>query len=376
MIRYRLLDAIRGFSMLWIVYLHTFSHRYILWPFFARIIERGYLAVGIFFVISGFGIAGAADRLRKGQGTLRDFVLKRLKRIYIPLWFSLFIAALVVPVGCAWLTQLKEALAHSAASVEMEFFSYSFFEWVGIFTLTKVFFIQNDNIISAFVPINIALWFLAVVVQMYAVVAAALINKKYYYWVLAGVTLLSILSYWPPMAQYFFRGTFLRSWPEFLFGVILYEVVKRGVRFPEGERVRRGLLVLSAAVMLGIVLSSVGRVWFALVFAFAAALCFPYDEKAAANRLMRFGTFIGTFSYSLLLLHIPLARLLKKFLHHVGPLPLAWADLLLTVPMVTVVSYGLYLVIEKPFSSAPRTSVSGVSIGDFGSSKSGGVSGA
>jgi peptidoglycan/LPS O-acetylase OafA/YrhL len=86
------LTAIRGFAALWVVGHHLqFELAYIGYPFAGWLFRPGYLAVDIFFVLSGYVITAVhRDLTRKG---LSDFFLRRIFRLY-PL--HLFVLALIV----------------------------------------------------------------------------------------------------------------------------------------------------------------------------------------------------------------------------------------------------------------------------------------
>jgi exopolysaccharide production protein ExoZ len=91
--RYKLLDVLRGFAALWVLWCHSFSgdykhldfsnHAFLL---FTQFMAVGYLGVSIFFLISGFGIAGSMERHRGKAG---DFLWRRIKRVLPPYWISL-----------------------------------------------------------------------------------------------------------------------------------------------------------------------------------------------------------------------------------------------------------------------------------------------
>jgi len=86
--RYVFLDGIRGIAALLVLTRHTDAF----WNFE---IYRGYLAVDLFFVLSGFVIASAYDRrLREGQLTSGGFMLVRLIRLYPMFLLSLLLAVL------------------------------------------------------------------------------------------------------------------------------------------------------------------------------------------------------------------------------------------------------------------------------------------
>jgi len=85
------LTAIRGFAAVWVVGHHLqFELAYIGYPFVGWLFRPGYVAVDIFFVLSGFVIT-AVHRDLTAAG-LSDFFLRRIFRLY-PL--HLFVLALI-----------------------------------------------------------------------------------------------------------------------------------------------------------------------------------------------------------------------------------------------------------------------------------------
>jgi peptidoglycan/LPS O-acetylase OafA/YrhL len=86
------LTAIRGFAALWVVGHHLqFELAYIGYPFAGWLFRPGYVAVDIFFVLSGFVITAVHRDL--AWAGLRDFFLRRIFRVY-PL--HLFVLALIL----------------------------------------------------------------------------------------------------------------------------------------------------------------------------------------------------------------------------------------------------------------------------------------
>ena len=75
------LTAIRGFAALWVVGHHLqFELAYIGYPFAGWLFRPGYVAVDIFFVLSGFVITAVhRDLTRAGLG---DFFIRRIFRVY------------------------------------------------------------------------------------------------------------------------------------------------------------------------------------------------------------------------------------------------------------------------------------------------------
>jgi peptidoglycan/LPS O-acetylase OafA/YrhL len=93
---YPVLDGIRGVAALLVVMRHTL-------PFFGKVsFQETYLAVDIFFLLSGYVIANAyEDRLRTGAMSFQRFSWIRLVRIY-PLYLAaLAVMSVVIALGYA-----------------------------------------------------------------------------------------------------------------------------------------------------------------------------------------------------------------------------------------------------------------------------------
>lgn len=89
--RYLLVDVLRGFAALLVVFYHVLAHRP--WPDFpatglGKLAMTGWVGVDLFFVISGFVIGKTAlDSHQRGGGWRRPFGERRLRRI-APLYLA------------------------------------------------------------------------------------------------------------------------------------------------------------------------------------------------------------------------------------------------------------------------------------------------
>lgn len=94
--RYAFLDGIRGIAAIFVLTLHTPNF----WTFK---IGHAYLAVDLFFILSGFVIAYAYDeRVRDNIITLKSFLIIRLIRLY-PIFFLSVLLSCVVLIAKAML---------------------------------------------------------------------------------------------------------------------------------------------------------------------------------------------------------------------------------------------------------------------------------
>ncbi|HMU66303.1 MAG TPA: acyltransferase [Cellvibrionaceae bacterium] len=92
--QYLLLDALRGLAALFVVIWHTSLYWSPL-PF-----QHTYLAVDIFFVLSGFVIASAyKEKLRSRTLSIRGFLVTRLVRLYPMYFFGFLLGAIAFMLG-------------------------------------------------------------------------------------------------------------------------------------------------------------------------------------------------------------------------------------------------------------------------------------
>lgn len=101
------LTGIRGIAACWVVIFHMkpyFSINENSWYF--PLLDKGYLAVDLFFILSGFVIyMNYADKLGN-ISSIKSFLIKRIARIY-PLHFIVLICYLSVPIAIYFFSSQK-----------------------------------------------------------------------------------------------------------------------------------------------------------------------------------------------------------------------------------------------------------------------------
>ncbi len=97
---YLILDGLRGVAALMVICFHIFE-AFATSPLDQRF-NHGYLAVDLFFLLSGFVVGYAYDnRLRSGAMTTREFLLRRLVRLHPMVVLASVVGVLAfVAVGC------------------------------------------------------------------------------------------------------------------------------------------------------------------------------------------------------------------------------------------------------------------------------------
>jgi peptidoglycan/LPS O-acetylase OafA/YrhL len=111
--RYAFLDGMRGLAAIIILTRHTgdFFH----YGFF-----RSYLAVDLFFILSGFVIAHAYDeKLKNSEISLRKFLIIRLIRLYPMFFLSILLCSILLIIGDQFNQNLQQNIKSILMSVLM-----------------------------------------------------------------------------------------------------------------------------------------------------------------------------------------------------------------------------------------------------------------
>ena len=220
--RYKLLDVFRGIAILWIVCFHILSSVCKQYGVVLNyIISNGYLGVNIFLVISGYGIATSIFGGKNQVASV--FLLRRLKRIYLPYWWYLLFAVLILPL-------LSSIVSMNETNIfKINIISYNLKEWLQIITLAKVFSSENWALNLAFIPLNGALWYLAIIVQLYIFLSLCIYSNKYIYKLLFVMCALSLASIIPTVKNIIPYGLFVPYFPFFYSGIVIYYILHKRI---------------------------------------------------------------------------------------------------------------------------------------------------
>jgi peptidoglycan/LPS O-acetylase OafA/YrhL len=354
-VRYKLLDAWRGLAALAVVALHGGV------PLLGGSLKElsqtswglllyGALGVQLFFVISGYCIAGAAVQHLIDFGDPWPFIRARLRRIWPAYLASILMALLGMLV--------HRALADHDAIKPVETYSLTFAtmsdpKWLlAHLTLTQIPLGVKKMLVGLY-------WTLCYEVAFYAIIALVLIPLWRLSWrgvlgMLHFLTLgaLALLVLRPDLR--FFP---LDLWPLFGIGVLLYHATRE----PDSRSVQ--LMAAAAAALTiafvylhswggdGLMLTSRVQFGTSLCFAIALWMLRPFD-----NALVRFPVFrglgrIGVFSYSLYLAHIPLRAIFLGVLNKMGLIGARnfWLVPTLFVPLALLVGWLFHLAFERPW---------------------------
>ena len=293
--QFPLIQALRGFAALWVVFFHIDKTQYITGltdrlavQFHNALFGYGSAGVAIFFVLSGFVISHSLAGKSFGSSDFVRFVARRSIRLDPPYWAAI-ILSIAVTAALAGVRQDEIVVPSISTMVAHLFYAQ---EFVGT------------------PEINIVFWTLTFEVQFYVVLALAtclqtwLVVAEYNprfarAVVMTPMTVLAVLAAaniigWAP------RGLFVTMWHGFFLGILAYEA---------------GHLRKSAALLLFVALVTlIGAVGQESVFGTPAALTAlglfvagrtGYLERGFSARGFQM---LGMISYSLYLIHVPMIR--------------------------------------------------------------------
>lgn len=344
------LDPLRGLAALWVVGYHLVCFAGDESPIGPRFFALGYFGVPMFFVISGYCLTAAARRALQTHEPPLKFLARRLARIYPPLWAAILVAVAVYALGPAdW-----------SRYTNYGWRDYGVADWLGVGLLTKAFQPTGELPWHKFKPVNIAFWTLAIEVQFYAVVSLALFAGRRFYHVLAALTVVTVPFLLTSAA--YESGLFLPHWPFFALGLGVAAARETNVAPPKAA-----WPLAVAAMAFGLSRAPTtpdgGPKMVAAEFVFAVgfALAVWLSSSCPLPRLLRPLAYLGTISYSVYLLHVPLLMVAMDWAARFaafGTLP--WA--LLVLAGVVVASVPFHILAERPFVSGRPLQLRGRSV--------------
>lgn len=361
--RYATLDVMRGLAALWVFLFHVRPGAALaeMAPWFARFCSYGELGVAAFFVISGYCLTASARSAMRRDESTPSFVRRRLTRIFPPFWCSIAVVA-AVPFVVELISAVKSG---SFVAPDPAYAAYGVWDWIGIATMTRVFFSHGEHLQNSFTQINAVYWTLAIEVQFYMVVALALAARRRFMRVIVGVTAVSLLAL--SFGFLFRTGLFLAWWPMFALGIGLYVLLERGYspRKLLGERAAPVSAAVLAALLFMVCFYrpetialegyrfTIFGIWFALALwpmhAFDKAINnLPKHRSAVVAVFGRSLLLLGATSYTVYLLHGKLCWIGMQFARQIvseDSIAFQALVMLITLPMC----YPFYMWCEKPF---------------------------
>ena len=333
-----LLTSVRGFAALWVVFYHIVGrldeH---LHASLISFISIGYLAVDLFFILSGFVMALSYQQAFLSKKVkYRDFIVKRIARIY-PLHLFVLLLYLIIPF----------AFYVTGREVDLVRFSADSF-------IANLFLINSWGVAST-LTWNIPSWSISVEFLSYCLFPLMLLLVKSlngFFSLLVGVLFSCAL-----LAFYFYAMDFTsigdglpfsgvtRCALEFFIGILIWNIYHRLMLISS----ERGLICayLAALFALVVVCSYYFRVPDFIVIALASAIVvlfcafFDVSYNIKVPRPLRW---LGDISFSVYMLHYLLRDVMKLFLPE-GQTPLIW--IVLYFILLMVLSHLCFQYVEK-----------------------------
>jgi peptidoglycan/LPS O-acetylase OafA/YrhL len=368
--RYLTLDHWRGIACLLVVVFHSTS----IWALTPQagpggaldqasagilsLLRTFWIGVPIFFVISGYAISATADSSRRRASGAREYMRRRIRRIYPPFWAMLAVqAAIVFAIDVVVSPGL---LTGSVAPIERPW-TFDPVQWAGNLTLTEAW---RPNVLELGSPRAYIIgqsWTLVYEEQFYLVCGALLLLVPRRLFAGAALVTLGVVAaptlarrFDLPISGFFFDG----HWLMFAAGILVYWQINYGSR----------RTVAVTWLLLGLGLAFALRRFPSLrpmdddlavgiVFAAIILVVHRWDARLHAATALRPIQFAGTLCYSMYLSHAVLVRSLSQVLSDVG-LTSPAQTLFLVVPACLAIAvpfaWGFHvLVMSQPVSRAP-----------------------
>lgn len=338
------IQILRGISVLLVVFFHLGFSGF----------HSGFLAVDVFFVISGYLIAVMYDPAKKA-----DFFIKRAKRL-LPAYFAVLIITLLLSIV---ITTPNEYAQVSEQAIFATLFSSNIGFWLENSYFDK----------AAFKPL-LHFWSLGVEIQFYLLVPFLYwIFKKVKFSYLLILVASAFLCFFvvciSPKTSFFWMP--LRLW-EFLIGYGVAKYIYKGQNSRTeiwswmGAASLLGVICIPLIPVDGAALSfksgHPGLMALIISLFTAVTLSFGLPKKIEENPLFNFLEKIGGYSYSIYLAHFPVIVLFlyKPFSGTV----LEAENLTQIISLVTLVigaSFLLFKFVERPFREKKSSLIWGFS---------------
>jgi peptidoglycan/LPS O-acetylase OafA/YrhL len=337
------LTVIRGLAAWWVVLYHFREHlmpdRL---PWLNTMSAGGYLAVDLFFVLSGFVIALSCARYFD-QGftvaTTRDFLVRRLARIY-PLHLVMMVFYLTIPAAILTLSSAKTlngnyeadyfllalGLIHNwgfTDSLQWNVPSWSIStEWFAYVCFPALIWIANGRLTTLGRNVVAILVLGTIIAALFAIAGTASIGERI-----------------PQLGMY-------RCALEFAMGICVYNA-SRAVTGPRADRLANYAGALAIALS-AVTFAHVVPDYASMPIAFAALIFSLSIETSAGSRMLNTLPLhtVGLISYSTYLSHYPIKEWVKLVLVRDGIPEIV--PIIAYLGGVAVASVVLYRLVEVP----------------------------
>jgi peptidoglycan/LPS O-acetylase OafA/YrhL len=316
-----------------------------------------WIGVPIFFVISGYCIAASVDSLRRRPHSLRDYFIRRVRRIYPPLWAMCGIAVVFI------LAMSRFPIVSANCEQLFDLSTLSLGQWLGNTLAAESWRHHLGGGAPMYLMPNT--WTLCYEEQFYIVtgVLLAVASRRFFHaaaWLTLAVVVARPILAWCGVssAGFFWDG----HWIMFATGMLVYHDLNSS-----GARQR---WITLGVLLLGFGYGAVERVvgsdpaqrhmgeYFVVAFVFAAALLYlrRWDLPIARHWALTPLQWIGQRSYSIYLTHYLPVVVVSSLLAY-GGLRSEWQVATVVVPVCVLVMLPgailFYELVERRFINRP-----------------------
>jgi peptidoglycan/LPS O-acetylase OafA/YrhL len=333
------IQALRGLAVMAVVLIHIqlyFSNK-LRMPDFLPQFNIGAASVDVFFVISGFIMLYASERLFGQPGGMRIYFLRRIARI-VPMYW----AATTILLVYVLLRYDSFSAVSGGAQADYVIASYLFFPYV-----------RPDGWGAPLLGVG---WTLNYEIFFYTLFGLLIALSRRTLVAIIGALFCILIAIRltvdvPNPFAYWFNPLII----EFVFGMAIALAYRGGVRIPPRLQ---WTLVAAGLAMLGYSWSqahffsppSVERLLYWGLPALAIVGAFALAEKRVPHNLFwRVSGFLGDASYSIYLVHtLPLGLPILLLGRWIDPAKAPWFYLACMLVATTVPAFIIYLYVEKP----------------------------
>ncbi|AFZ23106.1 putative acyltransferase [Cylindrospermum stagnale PCC 7417] len=363
------LDGLRGLASLYVVLVHVepliADQLSVFWTFFVRTMKYGAFSVISFIVLSGYVLMLPVVRSENSQlsGSFVNYIKRRARRILPPYYMALFISILLGGV-IFLLEQFTGFQWNEQAGIGSFSPKFSLID-----VLSHVLLVHNLSG-STYLTINSPMWTVATEWQIYFLFPLLLLPIWRRLGLLSVVIIAFVIGITP---IYLLNGLFESANP-WLLGIFCLGMAAADIGFSQKPKLvamrnslpwgRLAIIFTCFAFLtewrrLGLhiwINQSFAGLAFACLFISFTKSIIEGKRPSLVLRLLQhpWAIALGTFSYSLYLIHGPVLVFVRYFLFHlpISPNTFAAASYLIGTVMSVVIAYWFYLFFERPFMSS------------------------
>jgi peptidoglycan/LPS O-acetylase OafA/YrhL len=344
--RYETLDHWRGVAALAVVVFHACQPWYEMrappgFGWLAAIAEQGFRGVHLFFVISGYCIAHLVVREYRGRRDLPGFLLQRFLRIFPPYWGACLAAAIIALVSVPFNHGAIFASPTGPGALPASLGS-----WLSHALLIDAWRDRGGYLLVAWtLSWELSYYFLAALALGLGLRFGRTTGLAFALTLAVAGTIPAVAAVLPPLA----------GWTEFMCGTCVFLAVDAHLRgHPSSPWLIPLLLFGAAGVLLG---GPTGNLTVSAAFALALFGLHRYDLRLGAVRSIAWLGRLGAMSYSLYLIHVPVASPINNLLARFIPAPsqIYLFSILLAIVASLVAAALFFAYLETPVESWRRS---------------------